>query len=284
MVAALATISVSVIASGGTSAQSRRHGSAAHRHPGGAPPPDAPVVTIGSALPTGRVRSGFLGLSVEFPALQKYAEQDPVVFERLVRNLAPGQRPVLKIGGDSTDWAWWPVAGMARPRGVRYTLGHRWIQAARLVASALRARLILGIDLEANSAAVAAAEARAFIRGFGRAGIAALELGNEPELYPSWGWYRAPGGREVPGRPKNYNFTAYSRNFAAVARSLPHVALAGPAIGAPGWMRHVGEFIADEPRLSLVTLHRYPLQRCFMPAASPLYPTLGNLLAPAAPP
>jgi hypothetical protein len=47
-------------------------------------------------------------------------------------------------------------------------------------------------------------------------------------------------------------------------------------------MQHIGQFIADEPRLSLVTLHRYPLQRCFLPAASPLYPTIHNLLLPSA--
>src|SRR5205085_2203578 len=204
------------------------------------------------------VPPGFVGLSLEFPAIQAYGERDPHVFEQLVRNLAPGQPPVLKIGGDSTDWAWWPVPGMARPAGVRYSLGPRWLRVTRQVASALRARLILGIDLEANSRAVAAAEANAFLAGIGRRRVAALELGNEPELYPSWGWYRAADGREIPGRPPGYDFTAYTRNFAHVAATLPRVPLAGPAIGAPGWMRHVGQFIAAERRLSLVTLHRYP--------------------------
>lgn len=282
VIAAVVTITVSVITSGGTSAHDRRHSSVQHRPTSAPVPPGTLVVSIGAPLRTRRVPSGFLGLSLEFPAFRAYAERDPTVFEQLVRNLAPGQRPVLKIGGDSTDWAWWPVAGMARPRGIRYTLGERWIRPTRMVATALRARLILGIDLEANSAAAASTEASALIGGFGRARVAALELGNEPELYPSWGWYRTPDGREVPGRPKSYDFSAYTRNFASVASSLPHAPLAGPAIGAPWWMRHVGQFIAAEHRLSLVTLHRYPLQRCFMPAASPLYPTIHNLLSPAA--
>jgi hypothetical protein len=284
LVAAVATVTISVIASEGTSAHNRRHSSVPHRHTAGAGAtllPGTPRVTIGAPLRR-TVPPGFIGLSVEFPAIQTYAERDPTVFEQLVRNLAPGQAPVLKIGGDSTDWAWWPVPGMARPPGIRYALGPRWIRATRLIAGGLSARLILGIDLEANSATVASTEARALIKGVGAARIAALELGNEPELYPSWGWYRKADGREVPGRPAGYDFRAYTRNFASIASSLPSTALAGPAIGAPGWMRHVGQFIASEPRLSFVTLHRYPLQRCFMPAASPLYPTIHNLLSPEA--
>jgi hypothetical protein len=225
------------------------------------------------------IRSGFIGLSLEFPAIQAYGEHDPALFAQLVRNLAPDQSPVLKVGGDSTDWAWWPVRGLKRPPGIRYPLGPRWLRATRTVADALHARMILGLDLEANSSTVARAEMRAFLEGIGRRRIEAFELGNEPELYPTWGWYRAANGREVPGRPPSYDFGAYIRNYAMVAARLPQVPLAGPAIGEPSWMRHVGDFIAGERRLSLVTLHRYPLQRCFMPAASPLYPTIPHLLA-----
>jgi hypothetical protein len=40
-------------------------------------------------------------------------------------------------------------------------------------------------------------------------------------------------------------------------------------------------FLAAEPRVRLVTLHRYPLQRCFVPRYSPHYPTVAHLLAPS---
>ena len=64
---------------------------------------------------------GFLGLSLEFRSVEAYAGDDPTaldpVFVQLVRNLAPGQAPVLRIGGDSTDWTWWPTPGIARPPG-----------------------------------------------------------------------------------------------------------------------------------------------------------------------
>lgn len=240
------------------------------------------TIAVGRPTDGRQIPPGFVGLSLEFPALQAYQTRAPYLFAQLVRNLTPGQAPVLKVGGDSTDWAWWPVRGMRRPPGVRYTLGPRWLEAARSLAQTTDARLILGIDLEANSRRVAATEARAFIAGLGRARIKALELGNEPELYGSWGWYRAADGHEVPGRPRSWDFASYVHNFTAIAAALPHVALAGPAIGAPGWMQSIGRLIAAEPRLSLITLHRYPLQRCFMPAASPAYPTIHNLLSPQA--
>ncbi len=62
---------------------------------------------------TRAIPAGFLGLSLEYSAVSAYAGRDPSavdpVFEQLIRNLTPGQRPVLRIGGDTTDWSWYPV-------------------------------------------------------------------------------------------------------------------------------------------------------------------------------
>lgn len=53
---------------------------------------------------------GFIGLSIEYYAVEHYAGKDPAalnpVFPQVIRNLAPGQSPVLRIGGDSADRAW----------------------------------------------------------------------------------------------------------------------------------------------------------------------------------
>jgi hypothetical protein len=46
-------------------------------------------------------------------------------------------------------------------------------------------------------------------------------------------------------------------------------------------MRQLRQFLAAEPGIRLVTLHRYPLQSCFIPRGSPRYPTVGDLLSPA---
>jgi hypothetical protein len=247
-------------------------------------PRGATVLTVGAAARTRPIPSGFLGLSLEYPAVEAYAGRDPgsvdPALAQLIRNLGPS--PVLRIGGDSTDWTWWPVSHMRRPPGVRYTLGARWAQVTRALARAIGARLILGLNLEADSTRVAVTEARALIAGLGADRIAGLELGNEPELYGSFGWYRTRDGREVPGRPPGYDFPAFTRDFARVGGALPRFPLAGPATGSQSWMRYTQDFVASEPLLRVVTLHRYPLQLCYMPAASPLYPTVSHLLAPAA--
>jgi hypothetical protein len=239
---------------------------------------------VGGPLPVHPIESGYLGLSIEFPALARYAGSDPAapnpVFLQLIRNLTPGQAPVLRIGGDSTDRTWWPVAGMRRPAGVRNTLGPRWLAVTRAVARSLRARLILGINLEADSSLLARAEEKAFLAGIGPASIQALEPGNEPELYSSWTYYRTRSGVKVSGRPASYGFTDFTREFGAFATLLGPEPIAGPALGSISWMNLLPSFLASEPRLRLVTVHRYPLQLCFIPPEQPQYPSIAHLLSP----
>jgi hypothetical protein len=248
-------------------------------------PADRPTTARVQAQAAGRpVPPAFLGLSLEYPALASYAGQDPSaidpVFVQLVRNLGP--RPVLRLGGDSTDWTWWPAAQRPRPAGVTYSLTPRWLAVARRVTDALGARLLLGINLEADDPRLAAAEAAALGGGLGRHTVLALELGNEPELYGALPWYRTAAGRGVRGRPSGYDFAAFTRDFTRFAAALPGYPLAGPTVSGPRWMQALGRFIAAEPQLKVLTLHRYPLQLCFVSPGSPRFPTVSRLLAPAA--
>jgi hypothetical protein len=199
------------------------------------------------------------------------------VFLQLVRSLT-GAGPVLRIGGDSADWTWWPVPGIRRPPGVTFTITPRWVAVTRRLTAALGARLILGINLEANSTDLAAAEAQTLIASLGQGSIRALELGNEPELYGAFPWYRT-GGKPVTGRPSSYDFTAFLQDFTRFAAVLPRVPLAGPTVSGPRWMQDLGRFMAAEPQAKVVTLHRYPLQLCYMPRDSPRYPSVAHLLS-----
>ena len=248
-------------------------------------PPGAPIETVGAPLHVRPVPAGFLGLSIEYYALAQYAGTDPrapdPVFLQLVRALAGGRAPVLRIGGDSADWAWVPAAGVARPPGARITLTPRLLAVLRGITSRLGARLILDLDLEAGDPAVAAAEARAFLSTLGPARIAALEVGNEPELYHVLPWYMSRG-RRILGRRAGYRLGDYLREFDAYAARLPRIALAGPSSGAPGWAGDLGGFAARASRLGMVTIHRYPLQRCSKEPGTPLFPTIPELLAPSA--
>src|SRR5438270_8264116 len=132
-IAGIGAIALAVLASGVTGAHNDSAGGisrrfAAHQTEAATPiPPRTPVITIGGEIPGRPVPPGFVGLSTEFPAIQAYGERDPSLFVQLVRNFNPGQSPVVKVGGDSTDWAWWPVRGIPRPPGIRYSLGSRWL-------------------------------------------------------------------------------------------------------------------------------------------------------------
>jgi hypothetical protein len=248
-------------------------------------PQDVATVTVSRGAGGPAIQPGFLGLSLENTAVIPYAGSDPKapdpVFLQLVRNLNPGQSPQLRIGGDSTDWAWYPVPGLTKPHGIRVTLTPRWLAVTHAVAADLDARLIMGIDLEADSHALADGEANAFDRGIGKQWIEALELGNEPNLYGNFTWYVLPDGVHVTGRPSGYDFSSFLDDFSSFANGLPGP-LAGPTTGAPTWMADTGQFLAAEPRVGVVTLHAYPVQTCFVPPSSPVYPTVANLLSPAA--
>jgi Glycosyl hydrolase family 79 C-terminal beta domain len=240
------------------------------------------AVSVGRAVVGRAVSAGFVGLSIEYPAVIGYAGADPAavnpVLEQLIRKLAPNQRPILRVGGDSADRTWWPVSSRVKPRGVKYSISPRWLAVTRTLAAATRARLILGVNLEANQSAIAVAEARALLSGIGRRSVLALEIGNEPNWYATLPWYRSSGGRPVFGRPGTYDFRAFSAEFSALRKRLPKVPLAGPTVGALPWLQNLRSFLAAEPALRVVTLHRYPLNRCFTKPGSPDYPTVANLL------
>ncbi|MFZ1996517.1 MAG: glycosyl hydrolase family 79 C-terminal domain-containing protein [Solirubrobacteraceae bacterium] len=248
----------------------------------------ADVLSVGvSATPTGQeMAPGFLGASFEYRALHQYTGRDPravdPVLLGLLGGLAPGQSPVIRIGGDSTDGTWWPIRGQIAQGGIYYPLTKGWLRTTQALAAALNAKLILGINLAAGRPAIAAAEGRAFMEGIGRKYIDALEIGNEPDLYTAFPWYKDRRGHIYRARGRGYGLSAYTNQFIQWARALPNVPLAGPAVSGPGWLGRLGSFIGAAPRLALITYHRYPLRACITDPTSPGFPTIGNLLADSA--
>ena len=243
-------------------------------------------LTVIASSPGRAIQPGFLGLSIEIPAVVAYAGDDPnainPVFEQLIRNLSPGQPPDLRLGGDTTDWTWVPVPGEAKSGGIRYSIGRTWLGVTAALTHALAAHVILGINLELDSKTDAADEAQAMIREIGGSSIEALELGNEPELYGSFSWFKNAEGQHITGRRSGYDFSTFLPDFAKIAGALPNLPLAGPATGAPKWIPELGRFLRAEPLVKVATLHRYPLQECFMPAASTKYPSIAHMLEPSA--
>jgi hypothetical protein len=244
---------------------------------------DVLSATVGSA-PTGQAMApGFVGVSFEYRALHIYTGRDPRAVDPallgLLSGLTPGQAPVIRIGGDSTDGSWWPIRGTIPQGGIYYPITKGWLRTTQALAADLNAKLILGINLAAGRPAIAAAEGRAFLSGIGRKYISAFEIGNEPDLYDVFPWYRDRRGHTYRARGRGYGLSAYTKQFTQWSRALPNVPLAGPATSGPSWMGGLGKFISAEPRLKLVTYHRYPLRACVTDPTDPAFPSITNLLA-----
>jgi hypothetical protein len=241
------------------------------------PPASAAGAATSRPLP-----SGFLGLSMQYKTFEQYAGTNTQsvnpAFLNLVRQIAPNQSPVLRFGGDSTDWAWWPVPGMKKPGGVTYTLTPTWMQIARAMDTALNSRLIVGVNLEAGSVKLAQTEANALVNGIGKPNIAGLEIGNEPELYSAFNWYRRDGVG-VKGRTKSWTEAAFFKQFSQFAAAMPAgVPVAGPASGSATYLAQLGAFLKGQPRVKLSTFHAYPLKHCTRAKVV----TTSQLLSPAA--
>ncbi len=290
---------VAVVQPGSSDPAASGDGSGAAGGPGGGKSSPAPrlarakvTVSLTSAPVSPPIPAGFLGLSIEFQAVRAYTGPDPSrvnpVLVQLIRNLTPGQAPVIRIGGDSTDASWVPTAGLSPPPEISYNLTRGWFATTRALAQALGARLILGVNLAANSPPVAAAEGRAYVRNFGSTAIDALEIGNEPNVYGKIALFRSRAGTHFSARPSSYDYPAFAGEFDRERVGLPPLALAGPALAAgpvadPGsWIQSLASFAAGEPRLKIVTLHRYPLRNCFVGPSSHQYPSISHLLTPFA--
>jgi hypothetical protein len=252
--------------------------------------PGSPVaVTVDPSTTVGHIRPGFLGVSIEYWAFEysagKHLNDLDSVFLQLIRNLEQDHKMVLRIGGGSSDTTWWPVHGFKRPPGVNYSLSPTRLAIMRAVAQQLGVRLMLGINFAANSLTLAAAEARAMVSQIGASRINSLEFGNEPELYgnPAFPWYHRANGTPVPARQPPYDLNTFIGDFRHYGARFPRVPLAGPASNGGTWLgTNLSKFIASEPRLGVVTMHRYPFQACFVDPASQHFPTFARMLSPAA--
>lgn len=244
--------------------------------------------THGRAVP-----SDFLGLALEFNEIPQLAGATPPsvnpVFAQLLHELDPRGRPSIRIGGQSTDRVWWPVRGLPQPLGVTYNLTTRWTAAAHALAQATNAHYLLGVNLEANRTRISQVEADRLVRGIGSHAIAALEIGNEPDLYPLVPWYRRDGGRALPwyshagspvfSRPPTYGPQDYLGEIERTLPLMPHLPIAGPETGTPPWANAFDELLSPHSRVRMLTSHAYGLNQCVTSPALPAYPSVPHLVS-----
>jgi hypothetical protein len=252
------------------------------------------TVSIDTGRPRRPVPRAFIGLGLEYRTIPALAGTEPghinPVLVQLIRNLDPRQRPLFRIGGQSTDRTWWPVRGIKQSPGITYSLTPRWMAVTKALADAVGARLMPGVNLEDDSTRVASVEARELLRRLGPRLVQGLEIGNEPELYRVTPWYNELHGVPIPwymkgqgtpvfSRPPGWDFTAFGEDFVRFRQALPHVALAGPATGSFSWLTDLPQFLPVAPGLRWVTFHRYGLNGCVQIQSSPGYPSVPHLLS-----
>jgi Glycosyl hydrolase family 79 C-terminal beta domain len=259
--------------------------------PADPPHPGDPKVTVSvSDRAVGApIASGFLGFSFEFQGVRAYTGSDPAhvnpVLVQLIRNLTPGHAPVLRIGGNSTDVSYVVGPGVKPLPYQGYALTPSWMATTGALAKALGARMIMGLNLAANDPALDAAELRDYVAAMPQNAIDAVEIGNEPNVYNKITVYRTAAGDPFHARPRSFGYPRFRRQFERIAHQTVPLALAAPALAAgpsPGkgsWVNTVADLLRRTPRISTMTVHRYPLRNCYVPPRSPQYPTVSHLLS-----
>jgi hypothetical protein len=219
-------------------------------------------VTVGDGAAGAVIRPDFLGLSFETPALHQRAivTQAPSL-ARLLQGLGGG---LLRISGDSVDRTQWLPSPSAPAPWASATLSPADLASLAALTRASGWRVVLGLDLGHPFRAAAVGEARAATATLGAA-LAALEIGNEPDLYtrPPPEPFRSQLGASAL-RPRGWGLDAYEAESARLASALSEAGLRAPLWGpdtASG--RWLGGYATDGlRRLSVLTAHLYPLDRC----------------------
>ena len=211
------------------------------------------------------------------------------MFERILDNLhVAGDGPmIIRVGGDSADHSYWESIDRVMPARA-FELTPTWLQRTRRLVRSADLRLILDLNLVANSPSMAAGWASAATAALPRGTVIGYEVGNEPDLYHRSAWYRLASiarsgiarALTQPGfSPRNYvsGFGSYARALAGAARGVP---ILGPAVANPSLdVNWVSSLLARQPRaVGIVTAHRYPLSQCAV-AWSPRRPTIARVLS-----
>ncbi len=205
---------------------------------------DTATITVATASPGATIPADFLGFSYEVTALKDTQLTNPQ-YAAAAALLGPG---IVRFGGNSVDQSTWspnpPTGDDSDLTGADFDRGFAFAHSAGWT-------MYLGINLGAFAPDTFAAEAAYAAGRPGAAGVlAAVEIGNEPDVYT--GSYRSGA----------YNGDSIASDYAAygsaLTRRAPNVPRVGPAICCIP--NDFAEFLADggSRGLLLLTYHHYP--------------------------
>jgi hypothetical protein len=227
------------------------------------------ILKVDTSRPGNMFSPGAVGLSTEAREMSsgRLSGGDSSL-ARLMRLLGPS---VLRIGGNSVDFAWWTSTGEPSPAWATSSVTPADLFALRGLLAATGWRVLLGVDLGHFEPARAADEAR-YAQVILGAHLLGIEIGNEPNDY---------GEKRVNLRPSSYGVSEYLREAGAYRQALgaaaPNVAIYGPALSETSWLSQMG---AAAHMFTELTQHYYPATMCQSTGA--LEPTAAELLSPAA--
>jgi hypothetical protein len=242
-------------------------------------------LTLGE--PGTRIPSSFSGLSLEPNELPAF-ERRGLLFDRAISLIRAAHAPVLlRIGGKSADYAYWRRAPASAAKSGVFMLDDKWLVNLARLAQRDHLRVMLTVNLAIHSPAMAAAFAGAAARALPAPRLAALAIGNEPDLYHRQPALEREGPRDLrPGIRRHwtrgYGPADYRRDYAAYAAALneavPAIPLAAPEVASsnPNWLRVTAGLAGLEP--STLAVHLYATTTCGT-KNSPYYPTVAMLLS-----
>ncbi len=222
-------------------------------------------VQIQPQSPLGRIPTDFMGLGYEISSVAERGllAASNRAYVQFVRLLGPAG--VIRIGGNTSDYAFWSPDGPAVSSPKATVVDRRSLLDLGTFLRATGWRLIWGFNLGRGTVEQAVDEAVAVASSAG-ASLLAFEIGNEPDLFAG------------VHRPANYSYADYLAEYRrfkkAIRDELPNAPLAGPdVLFHPEWLE---QFAATEAAdLQLLTHHYYAEGPPDNPAS-----TIENLLKP----
>ncbi|HYB23743.1 MAG TPA: hypothetical protein VED41_08095, partial [Solirubrobacteraceae bacterium] len=230
----------------------------------------APTATLRVAVrrPGNAFTLGAVGISTEARELSTgHLSTSEGRLVSLMRLLGPS---LLRIGGDSVDYAWWTSRDEPPPSWATSTITPADLSALGELLSATGWRVLLGVDFAHYEPQRAAEEARYAKEILGDK-LLGVEIGNEPNDY---------AGEHL--RASSYGAGEYAREAQgyqqALAASAPEVGVYGPAVTQnTTWLPQLASLL---PAFAGITQHYYASSTC--PGAPPrVPPTQAGVLSPA---
>ncbi len=246
-------------------------------------------VSVDPTRDTQVIPTSFQGFSMEYGSVLSFTGAEPygpnLGFDGLVRNLgAFGNGPLsLRIGGGSTDSAWWNPNAQKKPEGLQINLSPYFTDSLSRFVNATGVTMILGLNLAYPDHQVPITWATEALKRLPARSIASFELGNEPNIY-----YKRPAGKNPDGtirytRDRDWGVPGYVREANQLADELRAAGVSTPLMGPsalPEWISFGPNLIEGlKAKVPALSYHSYALTRCGLTPSSPTYPTVKRLLS-----